>query len=189
MWAFRRLPAAGGRKAGPRRVASGPNLGRVARRRAGRNAPTDPIRSGRVGDVISKTGEYALRAVVYIVTEGKGASMRANEIAKALGVPANYLSKTLHQLARAGILSSERGPRGGFRLARSPEDLSLADVLRPLDATWLDCGCLMGLPQCGEENSCPLHKRWKRVREPVCQFFRETTLAEVLKAPSGAPEV
>ncbi len=137
--------------------------------------------------MISKTGEYALRAVVYIVTEGKGASMRANEIAEALGVPANYLSKTLHQLARAGILSSERGPRGGFRLAGSPEQLSLADVLAPLDPTWLECGCLLGLPSCSEVNSCALHERWKSVREPVCRFFQETTLAEVLGARSVVP--
>lgn len=137
--------------------------------------------------MISKTGEYALRAVVYIVSEGKGASMRANEIAEALGVPANYLSKTLHQLARAGILSSERGPRGGFRLAGSPEQLSLADVLEPLDPTWLECGCLLGHPRCSEENPCALHERWKTVREPVRQFFQETTLAEVLEAPSAFP--
>jgi Rrf2 family protein len=142
-----------------------------------------------VEDVISKTGEYALRAVVYIVTEGKGASMRANEIAEALSVPANYLSKTLHQLARAGILSSERGPRGGFRLARSPEDLSLADVLEPLDPTWLECGCLLGLPRCSEDHSCQLHERWKKVREPVRLFFQETTLAEVLRAPSAVPGI
>jgi Rrf2 family iron-sulfur cluster assembly transcriptional regulator len=134
-------------------------------------------------EVISKTGEYALRAVVHIV-DGRGASMRANEIAEALEVPANYLSKILHQLTRAGILSSERGPRGGFWLAKSPEDLSLADVLEPLDPTWLECGCVMGLPLCSDENSCPLHDRWKRVREPVRRFFQETTLAEVLGARS-----
>ncbi|MGD2152944.1 MAG: Rrf2 family transcriptional regulator [Gemmatimonadales bacterium] len=138
--------------------------------------------------MISKTGEYGLRAVVYIVVEGKGSAMRANEIAKALGVPANYLSKTLHQLARAGILSSERGPRGGFRLAKSPETLSLADVLGPLDPSWLECGCLLGLPRCSDEDPCPLHERWKGVREPVCQFFQRTTLAEVLKAPGAVPE-
>ncbi|UCC74503.1 MAG: Rrf2 family transcriptional regulator [Gemmatimonadota bacterium] len=137
--------------------------------------------------MISKTAEYALRAVVHIVREGKGAAMRANEIAEELDVPANYLSKTLHQLARAGVLSSERGPRGGFRLARSPEDLSLADVLEPLDATWLESGCLLGLPRCSDEAACPLHERWKQVREPVCQFFRETTLACLLaEAPAVA---
>lgn len=135
--------------------------------------------------MISKTGEYALRAVVHIVTEGRGFPMRAGEIAESLGVPANYLSKTLHQLARAGILHSERGPRGGFRLARSPEALSLADVLEPLDPTWLECGCLLGLPRCSDESACPLHERWKSVREPVCRFFQETTLAEVLKATSA----
>ncbi len=135
--------------------------------------------------MISKTAEYALRAVVHIVREGKGSPMRANEVAEVLDVPSNYLSKTLHQLARAGILSSERGPRGGFRLARPPEDISLAEVLEPLDATWLESGCLLGRPECSDEGACPLHDRWKRVREPVCRFFQQTTLAEVL---AEAPE-
>jgi Rrf2 family iron-sulfur cluster assembly transcriptional regulator len=135
--------------------------------------------------LISKTAEYALRAVVYIVREGKGAPLRAHEIAEALDVPANYLSKTLHQLARAGVLSSERGPRGGFQLAGQPEELCLADVLEPLDPAWLEAGCLLGKPRCSDETACPLHDRWKEVREPVSRFFEETTLAGLLaEAPA-----
>lgn len=167
--------------------ASGPNLGTGCPAGAGGTDDRTGSERGKVGDVISKTGEYALRAVLHILVEGKGSAMRANEIAQALGVPANYLSKTLHRLARAGILSSERGPRGGFRLARSPGALSLADVLRPLDPSQLECSCLLGLPRCSDEDPCPFHERWKRVRGPVCQFFEETTLAEVLRAPGAVP--
>ena len=130
--------------------------------------------------MISKTAEYALRAVLHLARNGNGGPLRANEIAETLDVPANYLSKTLHLLARAGVLSSERGPRGGFRLARSPQELCLADVLEPLDPAMLESSCLLGQPQCSDVASCTVHHRWKEVREGVCRFFRETTLAEVL---------
>ena len=59
--------------------------------------------------VLSKTSEYALRAVLHLARCGADRTVRASEMASALAVPANYLSKILHNLARAGILSSERG--------------------------------------------------------------------------------
>ncbi len=138
--------------------------------------------------MISKTAEYALRAVLYLALEG-GASrpLRAHEVAEALQVPANYLSKTLHQLARAGVLNSGRGPRGGFSLARPPGELALADILEPLDPAWLESACLLGNPRCSDQQSGPLHQRWKEVREPVRRFFSETTLADVLEGV--APEL
>lgn len=137
--------------------------------------------------MISKTAEYALRAVLHLAREGGAGPLRANEVAEALGVPANYLSKTLHQLARAGVLHSERGPRGGFSLAKPSHELALADILEPLDPGWLESPCLMGRPECSEVGACALHGRWKRVREPVSRFFRETTLADVLQG--SAPEL
>jgi Rrf2 family protein len=67
--------------------------------------------------LLSQTTEYALRAVLHIASQPDGTPVRANALASAIGVPQNYLSKTLHQLARAGILTSTRGPTGGFQLA------------------------------------------------------------------------
>jgi Rrf2 family protein len=138
--------------------------------------------------LISKTGEYALRAVLHLAREGGKVPLRANEIAERLDVPANYLSKTLHLLARAGVLHSARGPRGGFRLARPPAEVTLADVLEPLDPELLKKSCLLGLPQCSDESSCPLHERWRLLREPVVSFFRETTLADVSESGGGPEE-
>ena len=77
---------------------------------------------------ISGTSQYAIRAVVYVATNGVDEPVRVGPIAKALDVPQNYLSKTLHQLARAGVLRSVRGPRGGFQLAIPPSRLTLARV-------------------------------------------------------------
>ena len=68
--------------------------------------------------MLSKTSEYALRAVLFLARESRDIPVPAGDIATGLDVPANYLSKILHTLSRAGVVSSERGPGGGYRLAR-----------------------------------------------------------------------
>jgi Rrf2 family protein len=130
--------------------------------------------------MISKTGEYALRAVLHLAQRGGAQPQRASDIARDLGVPANYLSKILHALARAGTLVSERGPGGGFRLAKPASDLALAEVLEPFDPMARERTCLLGRPECSDQSACVVHERWKRVSEPVARFFRETTIADLL---------
>jgi Rrf2 family protein len=127
-----------------------------------------------------------LRAVLYIARQSGGDPIRASEIADTLEVPSNYLSKILHTLARSGVLKSERGPRGGFRLARSGDELVLADLLEALDPSVLRADCLLGNSDCSDHTACAVHIRWKQVREPVCRFFRETTLADVAERVPGA---
>lgn len=134
--------------------------------------------------MISKTAEYALRALLHLAREDSDQPLRSSQIAEALGVPANYLSKILHSLARDGILVSERGPRGGFRLARPAEEFSLAEVLGPFDAHTTRRSCLLGRPECSDEAACPVHERWKDVSEPVARFFQDTTLGDLLVGTS-----
>ena len=74
--------------------------------------------------MISQTSDYALRAV--LVLASKQGHLRADEIADSTGAPRNYLAKTLNALAKAGILRSARGPKGGFYLAVSPASLTIA---------------------------------------------------------------
>lgn len=135
--------------------------------------------------VISKTCEYALRALVHLAQEAGEGSLRASEIADELGVPHNYLSKTLHGLARAGVLRSVRGPRGGFRLARPPGQVTLADILGPIDPSLIEDKCLLGRPRCSEDGACAMHTRWIEVRAPLVKFFRETTLGDVADRESA----
>jgi len=133
--------------------------------------------------MISQTAEYALRAVVHLAERAEAESMTVGDIAAALDVPANYLSKIMHQLARAGIVLSARGPYGGFRLAGAPEDLHLADVVGAFDALEEHRRCLLGRAQCSDANPCGAHERWREVRTRMIDFFRETTVADVLKKP------
>lgn len=129
--------------------------------------------------MLSQTAEYALRAVLYLAERGHPGAVPVDEIADALGIPANYLSKTLQVLARGRVLSSLRGPHGGFQLAVAPEDLSLMRVVAPFDPIVETRRCLLGRPECSDRNPCAAHDKWKATAEKVAHFFRSTTVADV----------
>ena len=133
--------------------------------------------------MLSQTAEYALRAVLYLAERGQPAPVNVDEMAAALGIPANYLSKTLQVLVRARILGSLRGPHGGFQLAVAPEDLSLMRVVAPFDPIVERRRCLLGRPECSDRHPCAAHDKWKATAEKVAHFFRSTTVADVRGTP------
>jgi len=131
---------------------------------------------------LSSTAQQAIHAVLCIAGGG-GEPLRVESIAEATGLPRNYLSKTLHALTRAGILRSERGPRGGFRLARTADRLTLAAVAAPFSRSD-QRRCLLGRPTCGDANPCPAHARWSEIAGGLEEYFRSTTIAHLLKDTS-----
>lgn len=135
--------------------------------------------------MLSKTSEYALQAVIYLARQPGAVPVPAIDVATGLDVPANYLSKILHTLSRAGVVISERGPGGGYRLARSADRTSLADVVGAFDQIAAREHCLLGGALCRDDHPCAAHERWREVFDPVIRFFRETMVAELL-APSAA---
>lgn len=135
--------------------------------------------------MLSQTAEYALRTVLYLSDHPERALVRVGELAEALDIPQNYLSKTLHQLARAGVLASSRGKLGGFRLARPAEQIPLAEVIAPFDGPTGTRTCLLGRAVCSDQSPCAAHARWKGVSVQVSDFFRETTVAELLGNGTG----
>ena len=132
--------------------------------------------------VLPQTAEYAMRAVLHIAAHDR--PVRVGEIASELDVPQNYLSKTLHQLARDGVLSATRGPAGGFRLAITPERLTLQRIIS-LFATAGGRRCILGHGICGRVPACPAHARWAPVAEQMRDFYEATTVADLLPAASS----
>ncbi|MBI4537894.1 MAG: RrF2 family transcriptional regulator [Gemmatimonadetes bacterium] len=135
--------------------------------------------------MISKTAEYALRSVIYLAQHEAEGAVPATDVARALGVPANYLAKILHALARVGLVVSQRGPGGGFQLARPARAVSLADVIEPFDDVAGRRECLLGRAHCSDRTACAVHDRWKEVHGRVSRFFQGTTVAELLEV--GTP--
>jgi Rrf2 family iron-sulfur cluster assembly transcriptional regulator len=130
--------------------------------------------------MLSNTGAYALRATLYLAArEGEG-PVRVDEVAEALGVPRNYLSKILHALVKRGTLGSSRGPRGGFHLAVPPGSVTLLEVVEPFEALEARRSCILGRGECSDEDPCALHDLWKGVATDVAAFFRETVISDVV---------
>lgn len=130
--------------------------------------------------MLSTTAAYALRAVIYLATrEGQG-PVRVEDVADALGVPRNYLSKVLHALVKEGLLQSLRGPHGGFELAVPASSVTLYQVVRAFDGVEGQQRCLLGRVECDAEKPCAVHDRWSGVASEVESFFRDTVLVEVL---------
>lgn len=129
---------------------------------------------------LSSTAQQAIHAVLCIAGSADDGPVRVDEIAAVLRCPRNYLSKTLHLLTRAGVLRSERGPRGGFLLAAPADEISLARVVAPFEPVG-QRRCLVGRPTCGDEHSCAVHHRWKQIAGRVDEFFQKTTIASLLR--------
>ena len=138
--------------------------------------------------MLSQTSEYALRAVIYLAQQETGAPVKLEQIAEALEAPKNYLSKTLHQLARAEVLTSGRGPTGGFQLAIPAERLTLAQVVAPFEPpATLARRCLLGKGECSDATPCVAHARWKWIAGPMRDFFRDTTVGALLTGEASLP--
>jgi Rrf2 family protein len=127
--------------------------------------------------MISQTAEYALRAVVFLASNTDAPTSR-RDIAAQTQVPNDYLMKVLQELARAGIVSSHRGPGGGYRLAVSTDDTSVFDVITAISSLPRIEACPLGIEE--HIKLCPLHKRLDEAAALVEQAFKKTTISELI---------
>lgn len=132
--------------------------------------------------MLSQTGTYALQAVIWLATQPENTRTPARILAEELEIPGNYLAKVLQRLAREEILESTRGARGGFTLARSADELTVADVVAPFQELQKPRVCLMG-GACDLENPCTAHSRRTAWNAVVMEMLRTTTVADLLTAP------
>lgn len=132
--------------------------------------------------MLSQTTDYALRLVVQLASHPE--PLTIPELARSTRVPAGYLAKVLRQLARAGLVHSQRGPNGGSVLARAPEELTVLDVVQAVDPLKRIVVCPLGLRSHGA-NLCPLHRRLDQAVATVEEAFRNSSLVELLADPRG----
>ncbi|WP_425613791.1 Rrf2 family transcriptional regulator [Anatilimnocola sp. NA78] len=132
--------------------------------------------------MLSQTVEYALRAVVHLASMAP-AARTTDQICKATLVPRAYLSKVLQSLARGGIVQSTRGLGGGVSLLKTPDKLTILEVVNAVEPIQRIRTCPLGLPGHGT-HLCPLHRRVDNALALMEQAFETTTLAEVLAEPS-----
>jgi Rrf2 family protein len=135
--------------------------------------------------MFSQTVEYALRAVVHLAAEAP-AARTTDQIAVATRVPKAYLAKVLQGLSRAGVVHSQRGIGGGMTLTKTPDELTILEVVNAVEPLGRIRECPLGLAAHGVR-LCPLHRRMDNALATVEAAFAQTTLAEVLAEPTDSP--
>jgi Rrf2 family protein len=136
--------------------------------------------------MLSRTADYAVRAVVLLARHHGERLVSADEIASVLGAPRNYMSKTLNTLARRGVLTSMRGPGGGFGLALAPDALSVATVIDVFaDARPVVTRCLLEDRPCNIDEPCSAHRRWMTITRIAREPLVGTTIGELCGTHRG----
>jgi Rrf2 family protein len=132
--------------------------------------------------MISKTAEYALRAVVFLAMNADSA-YTGHQIADQTKVPSAYLSKVLKSLVSAGLIQSQPGLRGGFTLVKQSHELNLLEVLNAVEPLQRIRTCPLGLKSHGTV-LCALHRRLDDSMKNIEHAFAETTIATLLANPT-----
>lgn len=118
--------------------------------------------------MLSKTCEYAIRAMIFIAQKSKDdKKVGIKEIAKGIASPEHFIAKILQDLSRRKLLQSLKGPNGGFFLDEEAMECSLADIVKVVDGEKLFTGCGLGLKQCSETHPCPIHHEFKALRKGI----------------------
>ncbi len=130
--------------------------------------------------------EWAIHTCVNLAWVGPGEAVPAKRLAAAFGLPAAYLNKQLQALARAGVLTSTSGPRGGFRLARQPEAISVLDVVVAIEGTEdaFRCTSILRAAPWGSEGvdyraTCPVSQAMRRAELAWRRELAGQTIADI----------
>lgn len=116
--------------------------------------------------MFSKACEYAIRAVLYIaIRSAEGWKPGFKEIAKEIDAPDPFTGKILQKLVKEGVISSNKGPKGGFYLNSENEQVPLMDIVRIIDGKDVFKQCVLGLKECSDKYPCPIHADVKAFRD------------------------
>ena len=129
--------------------------------------------------MISKTSLKIIKALLELAKLPVGQSEGVVRIAQRIKAPQNYLGKVLQSLARQGMVVSQKGKNGGFRLSKTPAEIRLYDVVSLLEDVNRWEGCFMGKSVCSEKTPCQAHKGWELARRTYINFLKNTTIADL----------
>lgn len=129
---------------------------------------------------LSKKSDYALIAVRHLATRGDlAASSSAREIAEEYKIPLDLLAKVLQQLVRRSLLVSVQGTRGGYKLSRAPELITVADVIQAIDGPVTVTACSPDDHACEQFSKCGIRDPLWKIRTLILDALATVTVAEI----------
>jgi Rrf2 family transcriptional regulator, iron-sulfur cluster assembly transcription factor len=130
--------------------------------------------------MFSKACEYAIRAVLYIAIKSiDDSKLSIKEIAKEIDSPEPFTAKILQTLSREGMISSIKGPNGGFFLAAKSKPIPLAAIVKAIDGEDVLHACALGLKECSDKFPCPIHEDIKTYKARLRQVMSEKTVQQL----------
>jgi Rrf2 family protein len=127
---------------------------------------------------ITRETDYAIRCVLYLV-ENPGKIIMVDSIAKDKEIPKSFLAKILQKLTKADIVKSFRGVKGGFRLLRNPDRITLLNVVEAIEGPIAMNSCVLDKSICSLSDSCSVHPVWVDVREKLEDWLGQYTFADL----------
>lgn len=132
---------------------------------------------------LTRQADYGILLMAEMASQAVVPVHAAPDLAAATGLPVPMVSKTLKVLARGGLLDSVRGPRGGYRLTRRPEDISVADIVCALEGPIAMTACSDGGGgDCGLQARCRVHENWRKLNRVVIGALSKLSLAEMVQS-------
>ena len=125
-------------------------------------------------------------AMKHLAVHSDGASASAREIAEAYDIPLELMAKVLQRLARSGLVLSLQGTRGGYRLARSTRQISVADIIQAIDGPLTVTACSTESENCGQYAKCSVRDPLWKIKDRIISALSDCTLQEIA-APIGEP--
>ncbi len=129
---------------------------------------------------LTRDGEYGVRAVLHL-SANPLAFCGMREIARAQGIPENYLAKIMQQLARRELVRSRRGASGGYALARSPRHMTLRQVIEAIEGPIFLNVCLIKKGECPRDDICPVHDVWRTAQKKLLQALDSRTMEDLVR--------
>ena len=131
--------------------------------------------------IVSTKGRYALRVMIDLAQNDQGQWISLSDIAKRQQISVKYLEAVIAVLNRAGLVRSKMGKNGGYRLAKTPEEYVIGDILRLTEGCLAPVSCLESeTNQCGRADSCLTLPVWQELDRLIGDYLDQITLADVL---------
>jgi Rrf2 family protein len=128
---------------------------------------------------ISRAGEYGVLGLLYLARQPAGRPVMIDAVSRDESIPKSFLAKIFQDLAKAGLLRSQRGAGGGFALTRLPAQITVLEIIEAIDGRIALQRCLGEVPDCERMEGCALCSLFEQAQDRLKEVFSQTTLADL----------
>lgn len=129
---------------------------------------------------LTSRGRYAVTAMLDMALRSEGERITLNEISQRQGISLSYLEQIFAKLRKAGLVSSLRGPGGGYTLAKSLGEITVSAIIHAVDEV-MDARYCSGNRDCNQGSECLSHKLWNDLSEQIERYLNSITLAQLIQ--------